>query len=179
MIPVLVPRDARGPGTIGLRQTTFVEVVADRGGMYRIHFEDKQEFALAPGTYPRVVLEATHPLLLDYIQPWASLYISASSSKTEAVARSMEAAVSGLCEGWRSLDNYANGPAREILRGGQGLLLRGPMSVCEVVVDILERHAVRHSMLHAHAARTQGRVVLVLGHSYVIAGGFSFERRPS
>lgn len=179
VIPTLVPVDVRGPGTITVRQTTFIEVVLDRGGKYRIHFEDKKEFALTPGAYAAITLEAAHPLLVDYLQPWASLYISAIASDVEAVAKNMESAVAGFSDGWRSLNGYANGSARELLGGGHGLLLHGPVPACELAAQILERHVPRHTMLQGHAALAPDHVVLVLGRSYVVAGAFSFERRPS
>jgi len=172
-----VPAEIAGRGTIVRRQTTYWEVRAAQA-MYRIHFRDKVEVAFATADYPRLELTAVHPLLVQYDEPSRSLYFSGMPFNSRAVAESLDRTIRDSTHAWRSLADYA-GNVDDVdrrLRGGHGLLMSAPGSICAVVARALDAAGVATSVVGSAPART-GMRVLLLGRSYVIAGAFSFERR--
>jgi hypothetical protein len=173
-----VPTEVAGPGTIGLRQTTYWEVRSRAGATYRIHFRDKAEFAFADADYPNVEIHDQHPLLVQYDAPKRSLYFSGTPLRPRSIAENLDGAIRADSASWRGVHEYA-GSTDDIerqLRTGHGMLMDAPEPVCAVAATVLEAHGVQCSILGLAPARP-GMRVLSLGGSYVIAAGFAFENR--
>jgi hypothetical protein len=173
-----VPASLLGPGTIVFRQTTYWELRSARGAVCRVHFRQKSEFAFATAGYLTIDLRDRHPLLIEYNEPVRSLYFSGAPREPAKAVERLAMAIHDASESWRSLQHYA-GPAEKVellLRAGHGNLMNAPEAICSVAVRVLEAEGVQSSIL-GNAAPRPGKRVLLLGRSYVIASGFTFEGR--
>jgi hypothetical protein len=171
-----VPNEVAGPGTIGIRQTTYWEVRSDGGARYRIHFRDKAETNFTHAEYQSLEICDRHPLLVQYDAPTRSLYFYGKPARPRGVAEDLERAIRADSESWRGLGEYANG-VEDLLRAGYGKLMDAPEPVCAVAARVLEAEGIQCSIV-GHAPPRPGMRVLVLGRSYVVAAGFAFEAAP-
>jgi hypothetical protein len=170
-----IPPDLTGAGNIGKRQTTYWELHAAAGPRYRIHFRDKTEVRFATADYPTVEIASRHPLLVQYDAPSRSLYFTGTPINPRALADKLDRIIRSSSEGWRSIADYGDS-TEDALRSGHGLLMRAPEPTCVAVAATLEDAGVGTSIL-GRAPSRPGYRVLLLGHSYVIAQAFAFERR--
>jgi hypothetical protein len=171
-----VPPSLLGPGTIVFRQTTYWEVRSRSRAAYRVHFRQKSEFAFATAEYPTIELHDRHPLLVEYNEPLRSVYFSGAPRDAAKAVERLAIAIHDVSESWRSLQHYA-GPAEKVERllcAGHGNLMSAPEAICSVAARVLEAEGVLSSILGSAAPRA-GKRVLLLGRSFVIASGFSFE----
>ena len=174
-----VPPELAAPGTIVKRQTTYWEVRAADGAVFRIHFRGKVEVAFTSAECTGVELSTRHPLLALYDEPSRSLYISGTPIDPPTLVDRLDRLIREGSRGWRGLADHSGGRdhVERLLRAGYGLLMSAPESVCAVVAAALEDAAVRTSILDGAPARPGNRLLL-LGASYLIAREFTFERRP-
>ena len=159
------------------RQTTYWDVATDRPEAgYRIHFHGKLEFAFTETCASPIAIHAEHPLLLEYSEPNASIYISTKSSDPDATVSQLSSLAEHRFRGWRSLARYLNQcmPAEEILSKGHGLLLSGPRGFAEAAAQLLASHSVNCRVLSG-PLRPSNCSVLELGRNYVVAKSFRFE----
>jgi hypothetical protein len=173
-----LPANLVGPGAIVFRQSTYWDVRAATGATYRVHFRYKVEFAFTTAAYPSIELTDRHPLLVQYDEPFRSLYFSGTPLRASAAADELEHAIRDMSQSWRALRDYA-GSADAVerrLRAGHGMLMEAPQSVCAVAARVLEAEGVQSSIL-GNAPSRPGKRVLLLGPNFVIASGFAFERR--
>jgi hypothetical protein len=173
-----VPASLQGPGTIVFRQTTYWELRSAGGTTYRVHFRQKSESVFATADYSTIDLHERHPLLVEYTEPLRSLYFSGAPRDPAKVVERLAVAIHDVSESWRSLQHYA-GPAEKVelmLRAGNGNLMNAPEAICSIVARVLEDEGVQPSILGSAAPRL-GKRALLLGRSYVIASGFTFEER--
>jgi hypothetical protein len=173
-----VPAKLRSTGTIVFRQSTYWDIRAETGARCRIHFRYKVEFAFATAAYPSIAITDHHPLLVQYHEPFRSLYFSGVPRRPSAAAEAVERAIRDLSQSWRSVRDYAGSTeaVERRLRAGHGMLMEAPESVCSVVARVLETEEVQCSIL-GNAPSRPGKRVLLLGRSHVIADGFAFEER--
>lgn len=173
-----VPTEIAGPGTIELRQTTYWDVHSRAGANYRVHFQDKAEFAFAAAEYSSIEIHDRHPLLVQYDSPNRSLYFSGTPLRPRSVAEELERAIRPDSLSWRGLYEYAGSTdaVQRLLDAGHGMLMNAPEPVCAVAARVLEAAGLQYSILGRAPARP-GMRVLLLGGSYVIAAGFAFEHR--
>jgi hypothetical protein len=180
-----VPVDVAGPGAILVRQTTYWDVRATAGASYRIHFRDKAEAGFADPAYPAIEIFDHHPLLVLHDEPVRSLYFAGAARHPRDAAERIDRAIREVSESWRGLADYGSSveAATKRLAVGHGLLMSAPESICAVVARVLEAEGTRASVVGSAASRP-GHRVLLLGRSFVVAGGFAFEnlgaaRRPT
>ncbi len=172
-----VPAVLRTAGTITFRQSTYWDVLAATGDAYRIHFRDKAEFVFADPAYETIEIRSVHPLLVKYDEPSRSLYFSGAPSRPTELSHELEAAVRNASESWRGLEDCGTSIAgiERSLRSGHGMLMTAPESLATIAASVLEAAGVQCSIFGNAPARP-GKRVLLLGRSYVVAGGFAFER---
>jgi hypothetical protein len=173
-----VPPEIAGPGTIEVRQTTYWDIRSKSGLRYRIHLRDKVEFAFSDAAYPSIELIDRHPLLVQYDAPYRSLYFSGAPQRPRSIAEMIDRSIRADSESWRGLGDYAGNieAVERLLRAGHGMLMTAPEPVCAVAVRVLEADGVLCSVL-GNARPHPGKRLVLLGASYVIAGGFAFENR--
>jgi hypothetical protein len=159
---------------ISNRQTTYWDFMGDQGTS-RVHFRGKAEGHFSQETVQTFDVVDEHPLLLDYVAPWMSLYVSAAATDAATIVASIGSAVSALVDGWRPASHYLNGSGAA-LEDGFGLLLQGPQPIVQAVKAVLEHHAVRFSELPLHNPRASRRA-LIAWPNWLIAGRFWIERR--
>jgi hypothetical protein len=175
-----VPIEAAGPGAIEVRQTTYWEIRSRAPARYRIHFRNKAEVAFAGAEYPNIEIHTRHPLLVEYDTPHRSLYFSGTPLRPRSVAEDVDRAIRADSGSWRGLREYAGTTeaVERLLCAGHGMLMNAPESVCAVAARALEAAGIECSIVGRAPARP-GKQVVLLGRSYVVAGGFAFERLTS
>ncbi len=173
-----LPDELIGPGTIERRQTTYWDLQDGSGTRWRVHFEDKVEATFASAEYDGAELVTQHPLLVQYDEPMRSLYVSGRPHDPRTLAERFDRVIRDGSAGWRGLVHYAGrvNDVERLLRVGVGLLMNAPESVCVAGAALLEDAGLGASVLGSLSAQ-RGQRALVLGRSYVIAGGFAFARR--
>jgi hypothetical protein len=173
-----IPAELTGPGRIAKRQTTYWTLRTETGLVWRVLFERKAEFAYVDGAYERLEIQTKHPLLVQHDEPSRSLYFLGTPLDPRRVVAHVDAVIRRVSDGWRSVADYADSVenAIRVLRGGYGLMMQAPESVCAAVGECLERSGLSTSMLGSAPGR-RGHSALLLGRSYVIATRFTFARR--
>ncbi len=175
--PSKVPNVMKGPGHIRQRQTTYWDIENSLGERYRIHFQNKKEFVFAGSTYEEALLLNQHPVLQNYKQPIQTIMISARAPNPAEVTRKLDDEVRAQTKGWRSLIEYANMDTTELLRGGHGVLMHAPESVCAALLPLLDTLGAKpYYGPGGSTVRGANKCVLLLGQSFVIAEAFSFVR---
>jgi hypothetical protein len=173
-----VPRILRQGGNVLCRQTTFWDLGA-RGGnaRFRAHFARKAEFLFVSSEFASAAIVASHPVLVDHIEPSEAVFISSAADDPDRTLLELGNLATSFFEGWRALDRYLNPdyPARKMLAEGFGMLMRAPSPFASACKPILIQRGVRVDIPMA-SVPPAGRVqALLLGRSFVVAEGFRFE----
>lgn len=173
--------------TIGTTQSTYLDlrVVA---GVFRLYYVDKVEFRLKSGTHGPLAHYSQHPLLVDYQQPYATVYITSQASNPDGLWQDIAQAVARASDNWRSVDSYLlqwrHGADRwavvkQNLVDGRGLLVEAaPLAIAEAVVEACTRHGATTSVLAAQEPRLNPMPpfgVLFIGPCYVVARDFKIR----
>jgi hypothetical protein len=159
---------------ITCRQTTFWEL-RHVGGLDRIHFLGKEEFAFVEPSATSYSIVDEHAVLIDYQFAWESIYIAGTVDAPEQVLRQITAAVHSQVDGWRSASRYLNSfGAERILRHGYGQLLVAPIPIAEATRAVLRTTGARFSSLPASPSRWP-RQAFIAGSNYVVARSFRVE----
>jgi hypothetical protein len=171
-----IPAALRGAGTIERRQTTYWALQASSGALARAHFSGKHEHRFAGAQYESVQLFESHPVLLDYQEPWSSVFVSHGGGAGQTLVDELTAYVETATSGWRQLRHYlaAGGPTLEVLASGSGKLLAAPHSIALGACEVVQKHGARATALDERPARRDA-CALVLGSSYVIARAFRLQ----
>jgi len=156
------------------RQTTFWEL-RHEGGLDRIHFLGKEEFAFVEPSAACYSIVENHAVLIDYEFAWESIYIARPVDAPREALEEVMAAIHDRVDGWRSAASYLNAfGAERILRDGYGQLLAAPIPIAEVSRAVLRGAGVRFTSLPARPARWP-RQALIAGLNHVVARSFRVE----
>ncbi len=159
------------------RQSTFWDFTG-QDGVSRVHFIAKSEADFVHRFVSSFVIEANHPLLMNYISGWSHVFTTSAAVNAGAVLRRVDEAIRGITEGWRSLTSYrTEDDAFSVLSASCGSLMTAPEPVCSVVSTVLESEGIRFNLISAHAALGSHHV-LVADKSWVIAESFRIEELP-
>lgn len=171
------PVDVVGPGRIVRRESTHWDVRALTGAGYRIHFRDRANLWFRGPEYPTIQVVDRHPVLNPQGDPTSSLYFNGTSLNPRDLAERVDRAIRDSSEPTRSLSDYNSSveAASKQLAARHGMLLSAPEPVCVAAAGVLEAEGVGCSIVGSTPPRTGFRALL-LGRSYVVAKGFSFER---
>ena len=165
-------------GEIRLRQTTYWDVVmGDERTSTRVHFIDKLECRFVSAAFEGVELTNAHPVLADYVQPRAQIFVSTPPSDPGRAAEAITACVDSWSRGWRAFDRYGNTPSMvtRILQAGHGSLMIGPRELVRAVTEVLSTSGARFTVLPAGPRRDWTPILLRLGDNFVIARHVDFE----
>lgn len=170
-----VPGALSGPGRIVDRRTTYWCLRTSSGLAARVHFSGAAELHVAGDAYDTSDLLEDHPLLTDYAEGWAEVYLSNGQHRVQEIVSAAEPKVRDTTHGWRSLTQYLahGGRTASVLCAGNGVFLRAPESVASVVIEVIRAHGASASLIRDHGARP-GHRALLLGTSYVVAQAFRF-----
>jgi hypothetical protein len=156
------------------RQTTYWDFLG-LGGTSRVHFQDKVEWHNDRAEVPSFEIVDDHPLLIDYVEPWASIYVSKPAAESTEAVSAISHEVTSISGGWRSPAAYLNdGYAHANLEDGTGQLMNGPLPYIEAACEILDRAGIAYSRLVSHGPKGRRRV-LVAGGNWVVAESFRVE----
>lgn len=163
------------PSLITHRQSTYWEFL-DEKGTSRIHFSGKKEFKVAEDEVPSIDFVSDHPLLIDYLEHHSSIYVAAATSDPLAILTELQEKLFAATAGWRDVDSYLNGSAsRAVLSQGHGLIFSGPKSLGNMVVSVLSKARIAHSILPARQ-ETFPVQALIAGGNWVVAEKFRIDR---
>ena len=152
-------------------QTTFWEL-RDASGVRRITFVGKEEWHLDWKPADSFAILDEHPLLLDYTEPWSSIFISGTHPSPEVVAEDLRHIIATMLAGWRQPSTYlTKTDAARMLHEGYGLLLSAPQSVSAAASSLLGSAGIPHRVLATRWAAGAHRLLLI-GSSFVVARDF-------
>ena len=163
-------RDLAVPASIVRRQTTWWELaLGDAATRWRVHFRRKAEYHFDGQHFASLEIVGRHPVLVDYQEPWDSLYFSTSPADPQALITELQRLADRVFARWRPLDRYLNPqvPALDLLAGGSGLLLEAPRSLAAPASDVVLAAGVTCSRMLARSAPGLDNTALLLGSSFV------------
>jgi hypothetical protein len=177
---------AGATGHVARKQTTFWDLgIASQEQKpltrVRIHFSQKTEFRYPHGSFSTLELSDTHPLLPDYREAHASIYLARQAADPPHVLAQLELVVERVTHGWRNLSRYAN-PLCDplvLLRDGHGKLLEAPITLAARLSAVLEEDDVRFTVLKGSHVAGSHLKALTLGDGFVVAHEFGVERLTS
>jgi hypothetical protein len=156
------------------RQTTFWELRHD-GGLDRIHFHGKEEFAFVGASAASYSIIEKHAVLIDYAFAWENIYIARPVAAPEQILMEITAAIDCRVEGWRSAARYLNAfGAERVLRDGFGQLLAAPIPIADVSKSVLGAASAQFTSLPGGPSRWP-RQALIAGPNFVVARSFRVE----
>jgi hypothetical protein len=164
------------PSLITRRQSTFWDFV-DAERALRVHFKGKKDFRAAQDEVASIQVVSQHPLLLDYQEPHASIYVAGVGGNPSMILSELREALLAATLRWRDASTYLNAASEAVLADGYGMLFRGPESLGKIVVAILSNAQISHSLLPS-GRPTVPVQVMVAGDNWVIAEQFLFEELP-
>jgi hypothetical protein len=165
------------PTLITRRQTTFWDFL-DAERALRVHFKGKKDFRAAQDEVASVQVVSEHPLLLDYQEQHVSIYVAGVGDNPSEILRELQEALLAATSRWRDASTYLNAASEVVLADGYGMLFRGPESLGKIVMAILSKAQISHTVLPS-SRPTVPVQVMVAGDNWVIAEQFLFEELPS
>jgi hypothetical protein len=174
-----VPPELSRAGRITRRQTTYWELEANDGSLFRVHFTHEREARFSAGAYERIELEREHPLLDQYRTPWASVFVTGTRGVSESIEAELARRVSRATTGWRGAGEYLALGGRGAVTAGFGLLMRAPEPLAAIAAEVVQGLGAEASIVPDHGTKPNPRryEALLLGRSYIIADAFRFVRR--
>jgi hypothetical protein len=174
-----VPPELSGAGRIRRRQTTYWDLETNEGSLVRVHFTHKQEARFSGCEYERVELRREHPLLEQYRQAWASVFVTGAKGVGDSVEAELAGRVFRATAGWRGAGEYLDRGGSGALSVGFGLLMRAPEPIALIAAEVVGGLGAQASIVPEHRAKLDPRrcEALLLGRSFVIADSFRVVRR--
>lgn len=159
-------------GTISKKQSTFLEIEI-QGIDYRINYIGKVEFSLESDAFESILIEESHPLLLNYSSSWSSIYIHKNPKEQN---QEIEAKVTELVfehfSGWRAPQSFLNETMGfRMLKESMGLFFHAPIGLSKKVDSLLCDYGIGTSTIESKD-KNKDLKVLLLDQSYVIAKDF-------
>ena len=132
-----------------------------------------------------VSLTTDHVVLWPHNQKQGDLYFNGTPSDPLSLLGALIESQRDAVGNWFPVDHFLNLPGRsaEILRGGHGLLAKGPVSLLDTYAHVLDNHGIKHSSLAPRdpvwwngdqwMPETEQLHALIVGDSFVVAPSFS------
>lgn len=137
-------------------------------------------------TVNQVELAADHPLLYEYLTPPTAVFFRGQVTQADTLVLDIAQAHASTFGQWRHFPEYLNvsQPLVTLLTSGGGLLGQMPQPLAQRIVPVLEHHGLEtmtqqgkpYVQVHDNPALVSMiPEVLLMGGSYFVAYGFSFE----
>ena len=161
---------------IAQRQTTYWDFSGPEGTT-RVHFVDKQEHSFVSPACESFRVVSEHPVLVDYRDPWISIYLASSPSQPDLALEDLAGTVSSAAGPWRSPSVYFNDQMDplELLRRGSGLFAQAPQTVAKRLCHALGQLGATYTTLPSHSGAWPMQA-LIAGPNFVVARDFRAER---
>jgi hypothetical protein len=158
------------------RQTTYWDLDTEHGPI-RVHFHNKKEHRFVSPAADAFEVTASHPVLLNYSEPWSQLSIVGSSADAAEVIGALASVGSTILKPWRNLAEYLNPSVTptELIQAG-GVLLDAPDSLVSPISLALTGVGVCHTLIRSRPA-AQAPKALIVGRNFVVAEDFQVEDR--
>jgi len=132
---------------------------------FELVFDGVQESNATPSASGGLRLLEEHPLLWQHNSEHVSMFFSSAPSRPLEMIGHLYEAHTRLFGRWREFTDYLRADL-ELLRGGQGLLARGPKRAIQEYAKVIGNE-LRHSIVQGHTPRGGYRVV-VFDECYVV-----------
>ncbi|MCH9693767.1 MAG: hypothetical protein K0U72_04580 [Gammaproteobacteria bacterium] len=121
-----------------------------------------------------------HPALLQYTEPFESLYFSAAARRPEELLGRLLTAHHSATDDWIDFGEYLNSSLTiaDLIRSDDGLLAEAPSFLVEAYAAVLEAEGMKPRRIASEAGTYVPDAEMIhFGNSFVIASGFSAELR--
>jgi hypothetical protein len=166
------PPEFQGGGTIIHRQTTYWDLRAAGGSLWRLRFKEKAETRFVASQFATVQLVDSHPILSQYVERWAQVFFVGTPRDPTGLKRALAEVVAAESAGWRTLEDYVN---RSVELANGGLLMRCPRTLAMKAAALLETFGLNASMVDGAEPRESPRAI-VMDKNFILARVFRFER---
>lgn len=164
-------------------QTTYL-ILQIENINYKIDFTDKKEFRLRKGDFGKLKYLDKHPLLLDYNEKIADIYINSIADNAEILVNDIKDAIDSITLGWRNWKRYLTNKNSisqfdvflKNIKNGNGKLLEVPISIIQRVVEVCNKHNVL-TKTFAYELRQYNHKLILINDDYVIAKEFSVDAK--
>lgn len=159
-------------------QTTYLDLnlvfAQAETELYRIHFDNKQEFNLERKVVETICVTEKHPLLLEYGDEIVDVHLDGFVENQVAFEEALNRASMETFRGWRSPKHYLNMPLRSFLEKRYGLLMTAPESFANRVIKLGPIFGV--DLFIRNARKPKGAFkVLMMDDLFVVAKEFRIE----
>ncbi|MEQ1906128.1 MAG: hypothetical protein ABL888_18225 [Pirellulaceae bacterium] len=132
-----------------------------------------------------VLLSSDHVVLYPHNQKQGDLYFNGRPSDPLSLLGALVESHRAAVGTWFSVDHflYLPGQPADILRGGYGLLAKGPVQLLATYANVLDSYGIKHSLVDSHdpirwngeqrTTETEELHALVIGDSFVVAPSFT------
>jgi hypothetical protein len=170
-------------GEIENYQATFMTIKAG-GQSIRIDFNDKRQFKLSKGTAGQIKYFEVHPLLLDYNEKFATIYINSKANDVEKVTNDIKDAIDSVTLGFRNWVTYVTDKRINFtldtfldnLKEGRGKLLEAPMSITNEVEAVCAKYGIATKYFEVNIEPFSYKLITI-DINYVIAKEFKISSR--
>ncbi|MDI1241105.1 MAG: hypothetical protein PSX80_04205 [bacterium] len=159
-------------------QTTYLDLnlgfAQAETELYRIHFDNKQEFNLELKVVESICVTEKHWLLLEYGDEIVDVHLDGFVENQVAFEEDLNSASMETFLGWRSPEHYLNMPLRKFLEKPYGLLMTAPESFANRVIKLGPTFGV--DLFIRNVRKPKGAFkVLLMDDLFVVAKEFRIE----
>lgn len=166
-----------------------VHVPGSPDSQFRIRCKQARSHHIIAAANDHLVwLGTEHVVLWPHNQQQNELYFNGTSTDALSLFGALIEAQRSVLGNWFPVDYFLNLPGRStaILRGGHGLLAKGPESLLDTFGSILNNYGIKHSRLaprnpvwwngNQWTLENEQLHALIVGDSYVVASSFTEKR---
>ncbi len=169
-------------GVIAEATETWWRLRPARGPEVTVTFVDPLETRFVESGFSNIAVVEEHPVLQQYQEEWAGLYVSGAQAAAGAISECLSAQVEAATGGWRTVSEYAASGVDQLFTYGIGLLIEAPRRVVEAASLALVEFGVGTDVVPIHGSphRLEGRnnpkpKALIMGRNFVVARSFRFQ----
>lgn len=175
--------------TITLAQTTFMTLEVEGAHLFRVDFQEKVEAKLKPGKRGELGYSTVHPLLSNYNEDKAAIYINSAPGDPQGLYEDIQAGIASVSHVSRRWKNWQieireseftiveNQLKQNIIDGSGMLLNSAPPSIAVAVLEACKKHKVAtKTFTHPSSYHPHLYSLLSIGACYVIAFGFTVRQ---
>lgn len=162
---------------------TYIGTISDTNsinGEWTLQVKDVVEHNIEFGWEGEFEYYDSHPLLLTYNEPKASLFFSSEADDKNKLVSDLYQAHTEICKGFIDIEQFLN-HSNLVTQcfSSYGLFACGPTPLIEKYHAVLDNHKMKCNILQHHKAKSgieDAYFLLTLGESYFIGKEFNFQK---
>lgn len=149
-------------------------------GEWRLILRDTAQYDIQHGWGNKFEYYDSHPLLLEYNEPEASLFYSSSTDNKDKLVTDIYNAHIEICIGYLEVEKFLNYNSLVAqCNNDHGLFASGPLPVIEAYKAVLDKYNMTNNILVHSVSNIEAQksyFLLEIGRSSIIGKEFHFEK---